>query len=132
MNNLFGITKIIATTFVLAASIQEAFPESVKFIPAKLDYSSTLIDSCRPKKICAINIGQTTIENPEFKLEQSDVFHIQNNSKACPDSLNPGEICQIYINFCPSFIIEYDAMLTFSSNQQIESIELRGRGHGGN
>jgi hypothetical protein len=120
------ISGLLFISLLFTVSIRDALADTVKFKPEKLNYNSALMDTCRPKKLQVINTGQTAIENPVFQLQDSGVFHIQKSFKKCPDPVNPGEKCQIYIDFCPPLAKKYETTLTFSGSQQ--KIQLKGRG----
>jgi hypothetical protein len=123
MNRISGLF-IISLLFTI--SFRDALSDTVQFKPDKLNYNSALMDTCRPKKLQVINTGQTVIENPVFQLQDSGVFHIQEKFRNCPDPLEPGQKCQIYIDFCPPLAKRYETTLTFSGSQQ--KIQLKGRG----
>ena len=126
MNPIQRISCAITIFLVLVLNSHDAFSDSVQFKPTKLNYSSKLIDTCSPKKIQAINVGQFDIENPEFYLQGSDAFRIQKHFRKCPDPLGPGDKCRVYINFCASLEKTYEAILTFSGSEQV--IQLKGSG----
>ena len=125
----YRISDVLVIPLLFGISTLEAFDNSVQFKPDKPSYHSTLMDTCKPMKIQAINISEADIENPEFQLVDTGVFHIQENFKNCPNPLGPGEKCQVYIDFCPPHSGKYEATLTFSGSAQ--AIHLKGRGSAG-
>ena len=123
------ISGLFIISLLFTINIRDALSDTVQFKPDKLYYNSALMDTCRPKKLQVINTGQTAIENPVFQLQDSGVFHIQESFRNCPDPINPGKKCQIYIDFCPPLAKQYETTLTFSGSQQ--KIQLKGRGSAG-
>jgi hypothetical protein len=105
---------------------QDAYPDSVQFKPEKINYRNVRIDSCKPAKMRATNNGPMALENPQFQVQDSRSFRIQKNFRKCPNPLNPGDLCQIYIDFCPTLSKKYETILTFSGSQQ--QILLQGLG----
>jgi len=129
MKPLYRNSAIVLIPFLFTMGSRDAYPDSVEFKPATINYRTVRIDSCKPSKIRAINKGKTVLENPEFQLQDSKVFRIQNNFKKCPNPLNPGDVCQIYIDFCPTLAKKYKTILTFSGSQH--EIPVQGNGDAG-
>jgi len=130
MKPLNQIAPVFLIPALFAVGVQNAYPDSVEFKPAELNFRSVQMDnSCKPNKLKVINIGQTSIEKVEFELDGPKVFRIQKRFKKCTPPLNPGDVCQIYIDFCPDGVKNYEAILTISGSSQ--ELVLKGRGKTG-
>ena len=118
--------------FVLVFSgshVQAQDTNGIQFQPERINFSTVVVDACRPRKIEATNQTGSAILNPEFNVVESDAFYIQGRFK-CPNPLEPGETCRGYVNFCPSYYGIYEGALVFTGSKQ--RIPLIGEGKGTN
>ena len=108
------------------AAAQSTSSDFVEFKPGKLKFSSVLMGRCKPRKIDAINTSGSTIQAPVFQVEEGgEVFSLQKRGK-CPDPLDPGETCRVYVNFCPGMFGRYKGTLVFSASDR--QIQMTGSG----
>ena len=126
MKDFSQIVSVMVISLVSTVGSKQVLADSVQFKPATPNFSEVAIDTCRSKKIQAINAGPIVIKNPEFSLKGSAAFRIQKHFRECPNLLNPGEKCRTYIDFCPSDTKSYETSLTFSGSQQV--VQVKGKG----
>jgi hypothetical protein len=118
--------------FIISPVFAQETNTKVEFTPSKLNFGSKNVDACTPgKKIKAKNVSDIDISNPQFSIEGGKEFSIQSTFRKCPDPLKPGQVCSIYINFCPPLYQKYEATLVFSGSTQTVPMVGRGRTSGG-
>lgn len=117
---------IISPVFAQEKSIK------VEFKPSELNFGTKIADACTPgRKIKAKNVSDVEISNPQFVIEGANAFSIQTMFRKCPDPLKPGQVCSVYIDFCPPQYRKYEATLTFSGSSQTVPMVGAGRVGGG-
>ena len=129
------MSKILSTSFLLplvfSATVSLAglsHARDVQFIPESLNYGFTMVDTCKPKRICAVNNTTSDIADPTFSLANQENFNIQKYFQDCPNPLLPGAACIMYVNFCPKFDRAYQDIVVFSGSGKDYNITLKGEG----
>jgi hypothetical protein len=120
---------IISSTLLLvgtSAQAQSSASDPVKFKREALNFGSRLETTCTSRKIQAVNISDSPISDPGFTLENSEGFAIQPHFRKCPDPLEPGDTCRVYVNFCPDILGNYQSRLYFKDTSVY--LELTGKG----
>lgn len=118
--------------FIISPVFAQETTIKVELQPTELNFGTKIADACTPgRKIKAKNVSNVEISNPQFVIEGPKVFFIQTMFKKCPDPLKPGQVCSVYINFCPQQYRQYEATLIFSGSSQTVPMLGRGRVGGG-
>jgi len=118
--------------FIISPVFAQETNTIIEYKPSKLNFGSKNADACTPgKKIEATNVSDVEIHNPRFNIEGAKEFSIQTTFRKCPDPLKPGQVCSIYINFCPQLYRKYEATLIFVGSAQMVPMVGRGKASGG-
>jgi hypothetical protein len=122
------LVVITVTTTLFSSGFVHALNSSgdIQFKPDPLKFPSVAMDQCRAKKIEAINNTSSPIKDPIFRVEGSNDFSVKRRLKKCPNPLEPGQSCSVYVEFCPPLFHTYEGALVFSGSEY--RIPLRGRG----
>ena len=125
-----GKMGLVAATWLIAGvhpagALNDA--GQIEVSPKKLDFGTTAVGTCRPKKVEVRNATGAAIKNPDFRIVGTEAFFLQEQF-ACPKPLLPGDSCRVYVDFCPTLYVDYRGVLTFSDSD--ETIPLVGRTHG--
>ena len=112
--------------FLSTAQAQNSPSGSVEFKPQKLKFK-VVLDRCGSKKIKAVNNGATSIEDPMFEIEGTNEFRVDKTFQKCPNPLEPGQTCSVYIAFCPHRAGTSQANLIFSGSETDVSLTGRSR-----
>lgn len=111
--------------FVNPGSVLADSHGSIEIKPSPVEFPSVRYGQCRSKKITVTNESERAIQSPEISLDTYEAFDVQRNR--CPDALEPGEGCKIWINFCPPhYDTTYTANLLVSGRDS--GVELQGDG----
>jgi hypothetical protein len=130
MIKIFSISLLItaiSSTIVSTNVIGSAYGD-LQFIPESLQYGSTLVEKCVPKRICAVNNTNQSISDPSFRVVEKGNFSVQQKFQKCPNPLPPGEACIVYVDFCPEFVRKYQGTLLFSGSGTESNIVMEGKG----
>lgn len=108
---------------------QVALPAgSVVFEPDEIRFPNLVEGKCLSRKVTVTNQSSAPIDHPGFIIDGDDnAFAIQKHFRKCPDQLQPGAQCRIYVNFCARSDQSYKAMLRFMGGD--DAIPLTGKGH---
>ena len=126
---IFWFLPITRLLFLSTAEAQNSPSGSVEFKPERLKFS-VIMDRCGSKKMQAINNGTSNIEDPEFRIEGPNAFRVDKRRRKCPNPLEPGKSCQVYVAFCPYDTGSFEATLFFSGSEQSISVTGRSRRQG--
>jgi len=123
---------LILVLFILGPVFAQETNTTVEYSRSEINFGSKIIDACTPgRKVKAKNVSDIDIINPQFTIEGAKEFSIQSTFKKCPDPLKPGQVCSIYIDFCPQLYRKYEATLVFSGSAQTVPMVGRGKAGGG-
>ena len=125
-----GKMGLVAATWLIAGvhpagALNDA--GQIEVSPKKLDFGTTAVGTCRPKKVEVRNDTGVAIKDPGFRIVGTETFFLQEQF-ACPKPLLPGDSCRVYVDFCPPLYVDYRGALAFSDSD--ETIPLLGRTHG--
>ncbi|MDJ0956555.1 MAG: hypothetical protein QNI91_06850 [Arenicellales bacterium] len=120
----FTLLPAIAFLVFSVGQAQDNTSGTVEFKPDRLKFK-VVLDRCVSKKVKAINRGSASIMEPVFSLQGTKEFRIDNNFQKCPNPLEPGQVCSVYIAFCPRNIGTSEAKLFFSGTET--GVKLTGR-----
>ena len=107
-----------------SAQAQDNTPDAVEFKPTRLKFK-VVLDRCSSKKIKATNKGSASIMDPVFSVQGSKEFRVDKGFQKCPNPLEPGQVCSVYIAFCPHTVGTPEAKLFFSGSET--GVTLTGR-----
>lgn len=128
MHPVVSALVLIAITSTTSALAQNTGSGPVQFKRQVLDFGIQLESTCTSRKVQVTNVSEVAIPDPSFRTEDPRTFPIQPRFKKCPNPLNPGQTCRIYVNFCPLFERNYQTKLHFKDSGVY--LPLRGRGKG--
>lgn len=121
---------LILVLFILSPVFAQETNTAVEYSRSEINFGSRIVGACTPgRKVKAKNVSDVDINNPQFTIEGAKEFSIQNTFKKCPDPLKPGQVCSIYIDFCPQLYLKYEAILIFSGSAK--TIPMAGMGNAG-
>lgn len=121
---------LILVLFILSPVFAQETNTTVEYSRSEINFGSRITGACTPgRKVKAKNVSDVDIINPQFTIEGAKEFSIQSTFKKCPDPLKPGQVCSIYIDFCPQLYRKYEATLVFSGSAQ--TIPMVGMGSAG-
>ncbi len=121
---------LILVLFIFNPVSAQETNTTVEYSRSEINFGSRITGACTPgRKVKAKNVSDVDIINPQFTIEGAKEFSIQSTFKKCPDPLRPGQVCSIYIDFCPQLYRKYEATLIFSGSAQ--TISMAGMGTAG-
>lgn len=125
------IPALLAATAMLIYSAlsmaQESTSGQVSFEPDQVSFKGVVIDRCQSRKIEATNNANSSIPDTQYRVEGSRAFSVAKRFQKCPDPLEPGEGCSLYIAFCPISPGTHEGSVVFSSGKHERRIPLTGR-----
>ena len=120
----FTLLPAIAFLIFSGAHAQDNTSGTVEFKPDRLKFK-VVLDRCGSKKVKAFNNGTKSIVDPVFSVQGTNGFRVDQNFHKCPDPLEPGQVCSVYIAFCPRNMGTSKAELFFSGKET--GVMLTGR-----
>lgn len=120
---ILSLALLLGGTSVQA---QSSAPGPVKFKREALNFGSRLETTCTSLKVQVVNISDAPISDPGFTLDNPEGFAIQSHFRKCPNPLEPGDTCRIYVNFCPQLVGRYQSKLYFKDTSVY--LDLTGKG----
>lgn len=122
---------ITVTTALFSSGFVHAQNTSgdIRFKPDPLKFPSVAMGQCRSKKIVATNNTSSPVIDPTFRVEDSNDFSVKRRFMKCPNPLEPGQSCRVYVEFCPPLFHTYEGALVFTGSEH--RIPLTGRGFQG-
>ena len=129
MKNLLLV--VLTMMFLPFASFhQVAASDGVTFNPGRVNFRTVLYQNCKPRKVVLTNHSGVAIENPKLVIGGSKAFRFQRSFRGCPNPLQAGASCRVYIDFCPQAHRSYKGTLGLSGSDEVGS-ELFGNGSSG-
>ncbi len=90
-----------------------------------IDFDEVELNDNEFVEVTISNEGDAPITSLEIDLNADFEFRMDND---CPESLQPGESCEVEIEFSPDTVGRFDGMIDIDSDQEGTSITLTGMG----
>ena len=119
---------LLITLLFSTAQAQNNSSPAIEFKPERLKFK-VLMHQCGSKKVKAINNSDADIMDPVFTIEGGNAFRVDRSFQKCPNPLGAGQVCSVYIAFCPHNAGTLQAKLFFSGKDTGIVVTGRARQH---